>query len=77
MTDRDPRGKTLEGFILGLTICSTYMKDGIKEFDAFGAEHDMVAIYVGLEELPEDSPDGRTLKRLGFHAFEGGWAYGT
>jgi hypothetical protein len=78
---KDPRSKSVEGFIAGLTILANHMPKGICESFAFGAEHDIIHIWgeVTLEKLPPDSEDGRALLALGFHAEEDldQWGYFT
>lgn len=75
---KDPRAKTVEGFIAGLTILSKYMKGGMKESYFCTAEHDEFFVFVELDELPEDSEDGIALQRLGFHASSAdNWGYFT
>lgn len=77
----DPRSKSIEGFIAGLTILSKYMKGGLREKYAFGGEHDIIHIWgdVTLEIVPPDSEDGLALSALGFHPEEDldQWAYYT
>ncbi|WP_176559866.1 hypothetical protein [Teichococcus rhizosphaerae] len=55
------------------------MRNGLQVRGAFGGEHDIINVYVDLEELPEDSEDGQELIRLGFHPGEeaGNWGYHT
>ena len=70
---------SVECFIAGLTVLSSHMKDGLKTEFAFGAEHDIIHVYVDAEALPEDSDDGRLLDRFGFHysTEADSWAYFT
>lgn len=80
MTDdymRDPRAKTIEGFIVGLTLLSKYMKDGMKETCALGGEHDVIWFSVSTEQLLEESEDGKLLVCLGFHTEDDTWQYFT
>jgi hypothetical protein len=75
---KDPRAKTVEGFVAGLGILAKYMEKGMQESYFCGGEHDAIHIYVELEDLPEDSEDGLALVRLGFHASDAdNWAYFT
>ena len=76
---KDPRAKSVEGMIAGLTILSGYLKDGMATTYFSGAEHDEIFFYVSPDDLPEDSPHGIELQRLGFHACEDAetWAYFT
>lgn len=39
-----------------------------------GAEHEIVYFYVGIEKIPEDSPEGQELMELGLHVNEDAWA---
>lgn len=75
---KDSRAKTVEGFIAGLTILSKYMKEGMQESYFCTAEHGEFFVFVGLEECPEESEDGISLRLLGFHASEAdNWGYFT
>lgn len=61
-------------FIKALAILGKYLKDGMDTKYFLGAEHDVIYFYVGIEELPEDSDDGKALVELGFHVEHGSWA---
>lgn len=76
---KDPRAKSIEGMIAGLTILSGYLKDGMATTYFCGGEHDEIFFYVSLDDLPEDSAHGLELQSLGFHADEDveTWAYFT
>ena len=74
---KDPRAKSMEGFIAGLAVLARHMGWGLQQKFPFGAEHDVFHIYVGTEKLPEASEDGLALVRLGFHVEDDGWAYFT
>lgn len=76
---KDPRAKSVEGFIEGLGILAKHMEDGLAETFFCGAEHDELFIYVSGEALPEESEDGLALVRLGFHYSEDAdsWSYFT
>lgn len=73
----DPRAKSVEGFIAGLTILSRYMAKGLAETYFMGGEHDVIHIYVDIEDCPDDSEDGQKLSALGFHCGDDGWEYWT
>ena len=62
-----------------MQIMSSHMKDGLNTGFAFGAEHDIIYVFVDAEALPEDSDDGRLLDGLGFHysTESDTWAYFT
>lgn len=68
--------RSISNFIKGLEILSKYFDDGLEETYFLGAEHDVIYIYVDLEDLPEDSDDGKLLIEYGFHTGEG-WEYFT
>jgi hypothetical protein len=75
---KNPKRKTIAGFIEGLTILAGYMADGLQSTYAFGGEHDIIHVFeVSLDTVPEDSPDGQTLISLGFHTADEGWAFYT
>lgn len=74
---KDPRAKSVEGFVAGLTILSAHMEWGMQQKFFCGGEHDIIHIYVGDDALAEDSDDGRALAKLGFHVEDGAWAYFT
>ncbi len=74
---KDPRAKSVGGMIAGLTILSGYLKDGLASKYFCGGEHDIIYFYVSLEDLPEESPHGIELQRLGFHAEDDAWGYFT
>lgn len=73
---KDPRAKSVEGMIAGLTILSEYLKDGMATKYFCGGEHDIIYFYVSLEDLPKESPHGVELQRLGFHADDDADAWG-
>lgn len=75
----DPRAKTFEGFCAGLMILAKHSKDGMSRKFGMGAEHDIITVYVSLDDLPADSEDGLALIALGFHTEEdsGNWGYFT
>jgi hypothetical protein len=73
----DPRAKTVEGMIAGLTILATHMEKGMQERYFCGGENYVLHIYVRVGDCPEDSPDGQKLRALGFHTEDDGWAYFT
>ena len=74
----DPRAKTAEGFITALHIFSKYWENGLAQSFFMGGEHDTIHIWeVDLEDLPEDSEDGKLLTALGFAIHDDGWVYFT
>lgn len=76
----DPKAKTVEGFIEGLTILAQYAEKGMAHKYGFGAEHDVIHLWLTpLGAVPEDGQDGRRLQALGFHADEDmdQWQYFT
>jgi hypothetical protein len=75
----DERRKTVAGFIAALEIFAKYFGDGLNESYFCGGEHDVIYMYVDIEQCPEDSEDGRLLQSLGWHADSeaGNWAYFT
>lgn len=74
---KDPRAQTVDGFVEGLKILSQYMKDGMSQSYFCGGEHDIIHIFVGLDECEPDSINGQILRSLGFHTENDGWAYFT
>jgi hypothetical protein len=72
-----PEANSIKGFIEALNIFSKYMEKGTNETYFCGAEHDELYLYVGTDDLPEESPDGRRLRALGFRKSEDAWAYYT
>jgi len=77
---KDPKAKTLEGFIEAIQIFAKHKKLGLAEPYVFSAEHDVIYTNIDEEELPEDSEDGKRLSMLGWHVssdIEGSWAYFT
>jgi hypothetical protein len=73
----DPRAKTPEGFIAGLEILARYMEKGLQTKWFMGGEHDVIYIYVSLDDLTPESEDGQMLQRLGFTPNEETWGYTT
>ncbi len=76
--NKDPKAKSVEGFIEGLQILSKYMNNGIETKYFCGAEHDI--LYTYAENPPDrESEDGLRLSELGFHWNEDceGYAYFT
>lgn len=83
---KDPKAKSVAGFIEALGILAKYMKAGVDTAHFSAAEHDV--FYVSTDyakdgdyeaEPAENSEDGRRLVMLGWH-FDGetdGWAYST
>lgn len=80
---RDPKAKTVAGFVEALTILARYMENGMDEGFFSGAEHD--CFYVSTKSVDDNaqpdkkSADGKRLRALGWH-FDGGsdgWAYFT
>lgn len=76
---KDPRAKTFEGFVTAIEILAKYAEKGMQESFAFEAEHDIIYSHVSLEQVPEDSDDGKLLNALGWHAEHSiaVWAYYT
>jgi hypothetical protein len=72
---KDPKSKTIEGFVIGLHILSKYMEDGLNQRFFCGAEHDVLYIYA--DAPAEESPEGLRLSELGFHRDEESWAFFT
>ena len=62
-----PESKSIKGVIEALTIFAKYTEKGINERYFCGAEHDELYIYVDIEKLTPESPDGQRLQALGFH----------
>ena len=43
-----------------------------------GADHDVVFLHLTAEDVPEDSPDGKTLEAMGCRVEDGiSWAFFT
>lgn len=78
---KDPRAKTVEGFIAGLTLLAAHMPNGLSQKFAFGGGHEEIFIWgdVTLDAVPRDSEEGHKLIALGFHADEDldQWSYFT
>ena len=74
---KDPRAKSVEGFILALQILAKYMPNGLKQKYFLGETHD--EIFVWADGPKEDSEDGVLLHSLGFHWDKDseGWGYFT
>lgn len=74
---KHPLSKTLAGWRMALDIFEKYgAGKGRLEIQA---EHDILYGPIRLDDLAEDSEDGRTLLGLGWHADTDGecWAYFT
>lgn len=71
---RDPKAKTCAGILEGLQLI---WGDNLEKKWPMHAEHDV--LYVGGEEIPEDSEKGIRLTALGFHWSSEGdcWAFFT
>lgn len=70
--------KSIRNFIEALNIFAKYTEDGMEETYFSQAEHDELFIHVEQETLHPNSPDGKRLRALGFHAGTvGTWAYFT
>jgi hypothetical protein len=74
---KDPRAKTLEGFIVALQIFSKYTEKGLQESFALQGEHDVIYIWVEKDQVSKE--DAVLLVSLGWHVDEDGpnWAYFT
>ena len=77
---KDPKAKTLGGFIEAINIFARHKSLGLKESYFFNAKHDILYAGIDNDELPEDSEDGIKLVMLGWHVdsdIEGSWSYFT
>lgn len=74
---KDPRAKTIEGFIVALQIFAKYAEKGLQQSYVFDAHHDVLGVYFDTERIPEDSEDGLLLRQLGWHVEDDYWAYFT
>jgi hypothetical protein len=84
---RDPKAKTVAGFMEALTILARYMEKGMEQPFFTAAEHDVLYVHTESDKSTDDwtarpakgSADGKRLRELGWH-FDGesdGWAYFT
>ena len=74
-----PESKTIKGFKEALDIVARHHKGGENAKCFTYAEHDIIYFELSLEDVPEDSEEGKRLDALGFHAsteFDC-WAYFT
>lgn len=74
--ERDPRAKTLEGWIASIEIFAKNHPEGLKNSYCFEGQHDIIFTHFTEEEIPEDSEDGKALVRLGWFVDSDtdGWA---
>ncbi len=77
--NKDPRAKSVLGFIDGLNILAPHMELGVDSKYFLGSEHDNIYIYTEEGAPAEESAEGLRLSELGFHYDEDveGWAYYT
>ena len=72
--------KSVAGFIEALQIFSEYFSDRLDETYFCEGQHDIILVRVDSEQIPEDSPQGKQLKELGWHIEEEAdntWGYFT
>jgi len=76
---KDPAAKTPAAFIVALNIFAMHCKDGDMKKYFLHAEHDVITIEMGLDNLTPDTPQGIRLMRLGFsyNLDEDCWEYFT
>lgn len=74
-----PDSKSVKGFIRALEIFSPHFDKGLQETYFMGGEHDILFMYVDLDQIPPDTVHGKELISLGWHTEKdtNGWAYHT
>ena len=58
--------KSMNNFIAGLKILSSFYDEGLETWCFMEAEHDIIYFHITSEQIPADSPDGELLTELGF-----------
>jgi hypothetical protein len=76
---KDPDAKTMRGFIRALSIFSEHLEHGASAKYFMGAEHDILYVYVSVQQIPPSSANGKELLSLGWHPEDDSedWAYFT